>query len=149
MKHHIVNGKISGVEIKELSTICDERGYLYEVLRASDNYHFGQAYITAIHDGAIKAWHYHKLQYDCVCCISGMIKMVLWDGTNLMEIFMGDNNRLLVKIPPNVYHGWKAYNGNAIVLNLPTKEYNNLSPDEYRKPYNTPDIPYNWDRVNK
>jgi dTDP-4-dehydrorhamnose 3,5-epimerase len=32
----------------------------------------------------------------------------------------------------------------ALIVNHPTEAYDPKEPDEYRKPYDTPDIPYDW-----
>ena len=54
---------IEGVKIKKLRVIPDERGRLMEILRCDDALFrkFGQAYMTTVYPGVVKAWHYHKL----------------------------------------------------------------------------------------
>jgi dTDP-4-dehydrorhamnose 3,5-epimerase len=52
----------------------------------------------------------------------------------------------LVTIPPNIWHGFKAMGGEKImVINNPTELYNYSEPDEFRLPYDTDDIDYNWE----
>ncbi len=41
---------------------------------------FGQAYITWVYPGVVKAWHYHKKQTDNFVCVSGMAKVALHDA---------------------------------------------------------------------
>ena len=61
------------------------------------------------------------------------------------EFFIGDDNRLLVQIPPGVYHGFKGIGTTeALVLNVPTEPYNHQQPDEYRLPPHDKSIPYDW-----
>lgn len=146
---------IEGVKIKQLRIIPDERGSLLEILRSDDETFekFGQVYLSTIYPGVIKAWHYHKKQTDNVACIKGMIKLVLYDNRKdsktkgeVNELFIGDRNQVLIQIPKLIYHGWKCIGeGEALVINCPTQVYNYKSPDEYRLPFNTKDIPYNWD----
>lgn len=146
---------IEGVKIKQLRIIPDERGSLLEILRSDDEAFekFGQVYLSTIYPGVIKAWHYHKKQTDNVACIKGMIKLVLYDNRKdsktkgeVNELFIGDRNQVLIQIPKLIYHGWKCIGeGEALVINCPTQVYNYKSPDEYRLPFNTKDIPYNWD----
>ena len=52
---------MDGVIVKKLRVIPDERGWLMEILRNDDSGYteFGQVYVTAVYDGAIKAWHRH------------------------------------------------------------------------------------------
>lgn len=146
---------IDGVVIKKLNPILDERGYLQECFRSDWPMFkkFGQAYITVAFPNVVKAWHYHKIQTDNMVCIVGNAKLVLSDDRKesstykkINEIFFGEKNPLLVTIPPNIWHGFKAVgNKKMMVLNVPTELYNYTEPDEYRLPYNSEEIDYNWD----
>jgi len=145
---------IVGVKVKKLNPIPDERGWLMEILRCDDEIFekFGQVYITTAYPGVVKAWHYHKLQTDNFTCIKGMMKVALYDAREnsrtygeINEFFIGDKNPLLIKVPPMVYHGFKAIgDGTAYFLNIPTLPYNRKEPDEYRLPPDTDKIPYDW-----
>jgi dTDP-4-dehydrorhamnose 3,5-epimerase len=147
---------IDGVRTKQLRPIPDERGRLMEMLRRDDELfiEFGQVYLTTMFEGVTKAWHYHKLQHDHFVCVKGMIKLVIYDeregsptrGT-VNEFFLGDHNPLLVQIPPNVWHGFKNIGvGEAIVVNVVTKPYDDKQPDEYRLDAHDSHIPYRWAR---
>jgi len=145
---------IEGVKTKRLRVIPDERGRLMEILRADDELFqkFGQVYMTTNYPGVVKAWHYHKKQSDNVTCVKGMIKLVLHDAregspTNgeTQEFFLGEHNPLLVHIPPFVYHGWKCISDTeSIAVNLVTEVYQYDQPDEHRRPWNDPEIAYDW-----
>ncbi len=145
---------IDGVKIKELKVIPDERGRLFEILRRDDEFfeQFGQVYITTTYPGVVKAWHLHKEQDDFVCSLTGMIKLALYDpregsstNSEINEFFLGEYKPQLIKIPKNVYHGWKCISDKeAMVLNCPTKPYNHDKPDEYRLPPDTDRIAYDW-----
>ena len=147
--------RIAGVEIKPLKLVADERGYLMEMLRADDPFFtkFGQVYVSATYPGVVKAWHYHKVQVDHFACVSGMVKLVLYDSRDgsptrgaINEFCLGDQNRSLVVVPNLVYHGWKCISdGMALVVNVPTEPYRYGSPDEYRaEPHGV--LPYDWTR---
>jgi len=145
---------IVGVNTKQLKMNSDERGRLMEILRRDDEIYakFGQVYITTAYPGVVKAWHFHKVQTDNFACLRGMIKLVLCDNRHdsptrgkVNEFFIGDDNRLLVQIPPGVYHGFKGIGTTeALVLNVPTEPYNHQQPDEYRLPPRDKSIPYDW-----
>ncbi len=145
---------IEGVETKKLKVIPDERGWLMEILRCDDDLFekFGQVYITTAYPGIVKAWHYHKKQTDNFTCVKGMMKVALCDGredsstyNEVNEFFVGEKNPLMIKVPPFVYHGFKAIgNETAYFLSVPTLPYNYEEPDEYRLPPDTDEIPYNW-----
>ncbi len=147
---------IEGVRVKPLRMIPDERGRLMELLRADDEIFikFGQVYMTTVYPGVVKAWHYHKKQYDNFVAIRGMIKLVLYDAREdsptrgeINEFFIGDWNPQLVQIPPGVYHGFKCISETeAIVINIPTEVYNYAQPDEYRLDPHKGGIPYDWAR---
>ena len=146
---------IDGVEIKNLKMIPDERGTLMEILRSDDHLFekFGQVYVTTVYPGVVKAWHGHKLQTDFFTVVSGMIKMVLCDlressssNGEIFEMFIGQDNPALIRIPPGVFHGIKCIGtGLAIALNVPTEPYNHANPDEERLPWNTDQIKYDWE----
>jgi len=146
---------ISGVIVKKLRLLPDERGWLMEILRSDDKEmfeKFGQVYITVCYPGVYKAWHYHKLQADHFCCIKGMAKVVLYDNRKgsstkgtLNEFHIGELNPTLLKIPKMVIHGFTAEGPEpAHILNIPTETYNYEKPDEHRLPHDSPEIPYEW-----
>ena len=146
---------IEGVKTKTLRLIPDERGRLMEVLRCDDEIFqkFGQAYMTTTYPGVIKGWHYHKIQSDNVVVVYGMVKLVLYDAREgsatkgeVNEFFLGVHNPMLVQIPHGVYHGWKCIGSEeAIVINVPTEAYDYQKPDEFRVPFDSPDVPYDWE----
>lgn len=144
---------IDGVVVKNLRAIPDERGWLMEILRSDwDVFEkFGQVYITAAYQDVVKAWHMHKKQTDHLACIKGRVKLVLYDDRDgsktrgeINEFTIGGENPLLVKVPPEVWHGFKAIGETAIVVNVPTELYNYENPDERRLPPDTGKIPYDW-----
>ena len=149
---------ISGVTARALRKIPDERGYLMEMMRSDwEEYErFGQAYVTAVYPGVVKGWHYHRIQTDHFICMSGMAKVVLYDSRPdspthgvINEFFMGDQNPMLLKIPPLVMHGFKGISPEmTLIINLPTELFRYGEPDEYRLPWDTPEIPYDWERKN-
>ena len=146
---------INDVKVKKLKVVPDERGRLMEILRSDDEFftNFGQVYMTTNYPGIIKAWHYHKKQTDNVACLKGMIKLVMYDSREdsptkgeINELFIGEHNTALVHIPNNVYHGWKCVSETeSVVINCPTELYDYKNPDEFRLPYDSDEIPYDWD----
>ena len=150
---------IDGVQVKQLTAHADERGFLTELLREDDDIfeHFGQAYVSLNYPGVVRAWHYHRLQDDFITAVKGMIKLALFDpregspskGT-VEEYFIGENNRILVRIPTGVMHGYKTIGTEpALLINFPTRAYSREQPDEYRLPWDSREIPYNWELQNR
>jgi dTDP-4-dehydrorhamnose 3,5-epimerase len=147
---------IEGVKIKKLKVIPDERGRLMEMLRCDDEIFdkFGQVYLSTTYPGVVKGWHYHKIQTDNIVCVKGMLKLVLFDDREnsktkgeVNELFIGENNPILVQVPKGVYHGWKCISPEeALVINCPSEPYSYSNPDEYRVDPHKNDIPYKWER---
>jgi dTDP-4-dehydrorhamnose 3,5-epimerase len=149
---------INDVVVKRLRVIADERGYLMEIIRVDDELFdkFGQVYITAVYPGVVKGWHYHQLQTDYMTCVSGMIKLVLYDARSesstyrqVNEFFVGEKNPMVVKIPAGIYHGFKGIaTERAIIVNTVSEPYNYEKPDEFRVKWDSPEVPYSWDLMN-
>jgi len=144
---------IEGVKIIPLKKIMDERGIVMHMLKVTDPHfeQFGEVYFSCIFPNAIKAWHLHKKMSLNYAVIVGNIKLVLYDKREdsptygqLQEIFMGENNYILVQIPPGILNGFKAIgNKKAVVANCATHPYD---PDEIIRidPFDK-EINYNWD----
>ena len=150
-----VNKLIDGVKLKRLRVIPDERGRLMEILRSDDPLFekFGQVYMTTTYPGVVKGWHFHKKQDDNIACIKGMLKLVLYDGREdsssvgeVNEFFVGEHNPMLVHVPKGVLHGWKCISlEEALVVNCVTEPYDYENPDEHRVPFDSDEVPYDWD----
>lgn len=147
---------IEGVKVKKLKVIPDDRGRLMEILRNDDEIFqkFGQVYMTTAFPGVVKAWHWHRLQNDNLTCVSGKIRLALYDAREksptykeINDFLISLENPILVQIPPLVYHGFKCVGkSEAIVVNTITKPYNHKDPDEGRVDAYDNDIPYDWKR---
>lgn len=145
---------IQGVKTKRLKVVPDERGWLMEILRCDevDFDKFGQVYLSVAFPNVVKAWHYHRLQFDNFTCIKGMMKVALYDGRpksdtfkEINEFFIGDKNPMLITVPPEVWHGFKAIGSeSAYFISIPTEPYNYAKPDEHRLPPDTKEIDYDW-----
>ena len=149
---------IDGVKVKDLKVIPDERGLLMEMLRSDDPdfQKFGQVYVTMVQPGVVKAWHYHKKQTDHFICVGGTAKVVLHDDRDgsptfgeTNEFVIGWDNQQLVIIPPMIQHGFTALGDEpAYIINVPTELYDYRHPDEFRRPWNDPEIGYDWGVVD-
>ena len=150
--------EIVGVNIKQLRKIPDERGSIMHMIRVDDeNFEkFGEVYFSTAYPGAIKGWHEHTKQVQNYAVVYGMIKLVMYDSRkqsktfgNLMEIFMGDLNYVLVRIPTGVINGYKCIGDKtAIVANCSTLPH---MPDGemIRHDPLSDVVPYKWDLVHK
>jgi dTDP-4-dehydrorhamnose 3,5-epimerase len=147
---------IDGVKIIPLRQIVDERGKIMHMLKSTDEHFidFGEIYFSCAWPGTIKAWHIHKSMTVNNAVIQGRAKLVLYDlraGSRtegeLQEVFLGEDNYVLVQIPPGIANGYKAYGDSLVILaNAATEPHD---PEEIVRidPF-TPDIPYDWSLKN-
>jgi len=143
---------IEGVSIIPLKQIADERGKIMHMLRVDDPYfeQFGEIYFSVVYPGVIKGWHPHKEMTLNYAVVSGMIKLVLYDPREssptkgkVQELFIGEDNYVLVKIPAGIWNGFKGISVNpAIVANCATIPHD---PDEIMRldPFSK-QFPYDW-----
>ncbi len=143
---------IQGVEVVPLRKILDERGIVMHMLRNDSKLFtkFGEIYFSVIFPGAIKAWHLHKEMTLHYAVVEGNIKLVLYDDRpssptyrQLQELFIGQDNYCLVRVPPGVINGFTALGKQkAIVANCADIPHR---PDEIIRigPFDTR-IGYNW-----
>jgi dTDP-4-dehydrorhamnose 3,5-epimerase len=143
---------IDGVLIHPLRQIPDERGKIMHMLRCTDPHfeQFGEIYFSVVYPGVIKGWHIHKKMTLNYAVVSGMIKLVLYDERQhsptrgqVQELFLGESNYMLVKIPPGVWNGFKGIGtAPATVANCATIPHD---PEEIDRldPFD-PRIPYDW-----
>jgi dTDP-4-dehydrorhamnose 3,5-epimerase len=143
---------IQGVGIVPLRRIQDERGMVMHMLRADDPHFekFGEIYFSVVYPGVVKGWHLHSRMTISYAVVQGNIKLVLYDQRTesptrgqLQEIFFGQINYQLVRVPPGVVNGFTAVGGaQAIVANCADIPHD---PAEITRidPF-TPDIPYQW-----
>ena len=146
---------IEGVQIKQLKRNADERGFLMEMIRSTDEFFtkFGQCYVSLNYPGVVRAWHYHKKQEDYFVVVQGMCKVGLYDmreGSPTKGVaeahYLGDNNNIVLRIPIGVAHGYKTVGTQpSLLINFPTEVYNAEEPDEHRMDWDDPSVPFNWD----
>jgi dTDP-4-dehydrorhamnose 3,5-epimerase len=144
-----MSAQIDGVEIKDLVTHADERGFFREIIRETDPFfdRFGQWSHSLMYAGTAKAWHHHRRQTDWWYAI-GTLKVALYDlrpdsptrGT-LMEFFLGDRFARCVQIPPGVAHGCRALELTHL-LYVTSSVYD--AEDEGRIAHDDPGIGYDW-----
>lgn len=144
---------IDGVLVTPLEQIPDERGVILHMLRCDepDFEKFGEIYFSIVYPGAIKAWHLHTRMTLNYAVLVGMIKLVLFDSRShsptrgeIQEIYMGEKNYVRVKIPPDIYNGFKGIDAKpAIVANCSTIPHD---PTEIKRlsPF-AKEIPYDWE----
>lgn len=145
------------VKTISLRRIPDERGTIMHMLRADDEHfrQFGEIYFSTAYPGVVKGWHEHVKQTQNYAVVQGMIKLVLYDNRpdspsyrELVEIYTGEQNYMLIIIPPGVVNGYKVIGErSAIVANCATLPHDASEMIRY-DPMGA-DIPYDWRLVMK
>jgi dTDP-4-dehydrorhamnose 3,5-epimerase-like enzyme len=135
---------IEGVRIERLEVKRDERGWLTEVLRSSNQppgAKLAQLYVTVGNPGKTKGKHYHTRKIEWFSVISGKAKLFLKDTRNGQEqmVPMGEDNMATVTIPPHVAHAITG-DGDApfYLIVAVSEEFNPQDPDTL--PYDFPGL---------
>ena len=161
-------GSVDGVMVKTFKKWTDQRGFFIEQLKRGDldderrpflpDQPFAQmsrslAYARGGNPPElIKAFHWHRRQWDYWDIIQGNARVVLVDlreGSptegRVQVLFLGENSPRMVAIPPLVAHGYQALDLRDVILNYYTTEpYDPADPDEGRIPWNDPRIGFDW-----
>ena len=135
---------IQNVEYVPLKVNTDDRGYLIEIVRATDSYmkKFGQVYLVGDPTkGIIRAYHKHDILWDYFFVSHGSAKFILVDDRKESPTFghinifiTSERNPTVLVVPPGVYHGWMSLEDDTQMISTATEVYNREKPDEYRIP---------------
>lgn len=150
---------IEGVKIKYVKRYSDDRGFFLEVLKFGEEIfkEIKQTSYTETYPGVIKAFHYHKKQFDIWFPVKGNIQIVLYDlrydsptKGKTQIIYGGEENQIAILIPPGVAHGYRVLGGEKAGLFYHTSEpYDSQNPDEERIAFNDPMIGFDWETKNR
>ncbi len=165
-------GEIDGVMVKTLKKFADQRGFFVEQLKRGDLDDKGREFLPAqpfaqmsrslayARGGnppeLIKAFHWHRRQWDYWDIIQGDARVVLVDlreGSpsegRVQVLMLGENSPRMLAIPPYVAHGYQAVSLRDITLTYYVSEpYEPHDPDEGRIAWNDPRIGFDWSIEN-
>src|SRR5215210_4540188 len=108
-------GAISGVVVRDLRKVVDERGWLAELFRhdeLAEEFYPVMAYISSTEPGVTRGPHEHVDQADLFCFIGpSNFKLRMWDNrqdsetyNHVMTLFVGADNPRAVLVPSGVVH---------------------------------------------
>ena len=150
---------IDGVKIKEVKKHFDDRGFFAEIIKFGEETfkEIKQTSYTETYPGVIKAFHWHKRQYDIWFPVKGNMRIVLYDlredsptYKETQVIYAGEDNSLVVLIPPMVVHGYQVLGfKKASIFYHTTEAYSPQNPDEERIPFDDKKINFDWQVKNK
>jgi dTDP-4-dehydrorhamnose 3,5-epimerase len=119
---------IKGVQVTNKRIIPDDRGKIMHIMKSSDEQFntFGEVYCSTVFPGVVKGWHMHKEMTLNYVVLKGNIKFVLFDGRidspnykEIQEIIIGENQYVMVTVPPFVWNGFKGIGlEEAFVINF-------------------------------
>ncbi len=147
---------IDGVVAREMPNMMKGNGVLTEIFRADwfeNPRPLAQVFQSIIFPGGISAWHAHALTTDQLFAACGSVHIVLYDARThsptfgqVNEFRVGSFRQALVIVPPGVWHGVRNFGpDNAILLNLVDRAYEYTSPDHWRLPIDTDQIPFRFE----
>ncbi len=114
---------IDGLEVERLKVVPRAGGELVEVLAPApgDGTGIRGAHVSTIYPGVIKPWHFHPEARETLVCLTGMLKLVLYDDREssptrgeLQEVFSGELDYRRVTIPAGLKHAARAYGGERV-----------------------------------
>lgn len=143
---------IDGLIITPLKKIPSEQGSVFHMIRNDDAIFnkFGEVYFSSIYPNMIKGWHIHKKSFSHYAVPIGMVKLVVYDPRKksptfgeVQEIYLGEDNYILVTIPKQVWSSFKCIGDRTSLLaHLSTLPYD--STNALKLDINTDLIPYAW-----
>ncbi|PIT98014.1 MAG: dTDP-4-dehydrorhamnose 3,5-epimerase [Candidatus Andersenbacteria bacterium CG10_big_fil_rev_8_21_14_0_10_54_11] len=142
---------IDGVVYQPLRRIADDRGVVFHMLKASDPVfsRFGEIYFTSLYPDVIKAWHVHTRMDLNYACVSGGVRVVLYDDRKgsptrgeLNEFFLGEADYALLHIPHGIINGMRGEDRQlSLVANCATLPHD---PEEMLR-YGLSEAPFSYD----
>jgi dTDP-4-dehydrorhamnose 3,5-epimerase len=150
---------IHDVQVRPSRPVPHEDGHVTEVARASWDIigePIVQVHTTTTFPGRVRAWGLHQESTDRLFVVTGLVRIVVFDGRNgsptfglVNEFMVSEKNPCLLLIPPNLYHGWKNIGpSEAIIINLPSRMYDYEAPDALDLPWDSAAarrlIPFSW-----
>jgi len=144
---------IDGVIHREMRPVITGYGYLIEAFRSEwsqANSVVDQIFMSSLSPYAIRAWHAHSETTDRLFVISGRARIVLFDGREgsptfnvINEFRVAPLRPALLVIPPRVWHGVQNIDAEPLILlNAVDTAYQYESPDHWKVPSDSPQIPY-------
>src|SRR3990172_6376073 len=94
----------------------------------------GDINISWAYPNRVVAWHRHQKQTDHWFVIKGFLKVgLLDDNRNVRWVYLGENDRRVLSIPPGVWHGYMVLGDQeAVLMYYITSKYDPENPDEER-----------------
>jgi len=153
---HVDQDLLEGVRVHEISNVVRPTRILTEIWRSDwklDEEPVDQVFQVVLEAGSVSAWHAHASTTDRLFVSRGHAQLVLYDSRpgsathgGVNEFHLSERRPTIVVVPPKLWHGLaNRTHEPTIILNLTDRAYNYESPDHWRVPVGSPEIPYSFD----
>lgn len=143
---------INGVSSRDLMVFENEQGGVKHMLKKNwpEFKEFGEVYFSIINPGIVKGWKKHDNTILNYTVPIGNVKVVIYDDNpksstyqTIQEITLGENNHILLTIPPMVWYSFASLNNEkAIICNLINLEHD--QDFHHQMDIDNELIPYQW-----
>lgn len=146
---------LEGVRVHEIRSVVRATRTLTEIWRSDwnlDDQPLEQVFQVVLQPGSVSAWHGHAFTTDRLFVASGQVHLVLFDARpesssrgRINEFHLSDRRPMILTVPPRIWHGLaNRTHLPALILNLTDKAYKYESPDHWRVPPDSPEIPFSF-----
>jgi len=146
---------IHDVTILESRWVNKSNGRLAELFRGDwfgERVHLDQVFHVLLTGHSVSAWHVHEQTTDRLFVANGHVRVVLYDTRSespsyghILELLLSEHRPQLVVVPPGIWHGVENVSHvPALIVNMPDRAYDYESPDHWRLPPATNEIPYRF-----
>ena len=140
---------IEGLQVIDLVTHEDDRGYLTEIVRNAEDslphglvHQFGQVFLVGTPvRGTVRGFHKHLEMWDWFFINHGAAKFVLVDDREesptkgeLVTVIATARRPQLIMVPPGIQHGIMALEDDTQFVCTTSHTYSHENPDEVRIP---------------
>lgn len=120
---------------------ADDRRLLFADIFPTNH---GDVNVIRLYGGALSAWHRHQRQTDHFFCVSGRVRLGAIGPEDVLTWMVLDEHQPgVATIPPNTWHGYQGFAGDAILLMWADRKYDGT--DEERKTVD--EIGITWERI--
>lgn len=131
---------IEGVRVISVPTFVDDRGYVNQIIQASDGVlpKLERLYLVGnFGKGVIRGLHKHEEEWKCFFVINGAAKFVLVKqkedkSTEIDSYVLSSKKPSILIVPPKIYHGWMSLEENTTILGVSNFTIDETKRDDLR-----------------
>lgn len=123
-------------DVHNLKNYRDQRGYLFEVLRFTDQYipSGGQLYTFSIEPGMRRGDHYHNKKQEWFTCVSGEAIVLLSNKNDRKAIKISADKPKVVYAAPGTAHALiNNSNKVAVIVSYGSKQHDPKDEDTFKQ----------------